>query len=222
MSEQASETPQRKRGRPRAGERAGALPAKARIIRAAELEFAERGYESASLRAVARRADVDPALVHHYFDDKADLFAATIRAPVRPDRIIAAIIAGPRDQMGTSVVRYLLEQLDAPVAQRRVIALVRTAIGVGPGSRILKEFLVREVFLRLASGVAGGTPDSEAERAASLAASQIVGLILTRYVLALEPIASASVDELVARVGPVIQWHLVGYADGRGLDVGDA
>jgi AcrR family transcriptional regulator len=197
----------KKRGRPPASTGAARGSARTRIIHAAEHEFAERGYEAASLRAVARRAGVDPALVHHYFDDKADLFTATIKAPVRPDRLITTTLAGPRDEVGASIVRLLFEQLGAPQARRRVVMLLRTALGTGPASRILKEFLVREVFFRIASSIGG----DDAELRAGLAASQVVGLIIARYVLAIEPLASASVDELVERVGPVIQWHLVGF-----------
>jgi AcrR family transcriptional regulator len=179
---------------------------KAAIIRAATEEFAERGYEAASLRAIARRAGVDSALVHHYFEDKADLFTATLEAPLRPDRVITVILAGPREDVGTSIVRYLLEQLEDKKARARMVAILRTAVGSGPGSRMLKEFLVREVFQRLAA--ASGSADADLR--ANLAASQLVGLMLTRFVLRLEPIASTPTEELVQRVGPVIQWHLFG------------
>ena len=208
MSDATEATPRRRRGRPRAGARSGAS-GKAAIIRAATQEFADRGYEAASLRAIARRAGVDSALVHHYFENKADLFTATLGAPLRPDRAITAILAGPRDEVGTSIVRYLLTQLDDQKAQARVVAILRTAVGSGPGSRMLKEFLVREVFQRLAAA----SSSDDADLRANLAAAQLVGVLLTRFVLRLEPIASAPTDELVRRVGPVIQWHLFGSGE---------
>jgi AcrR family transcriptional regulator len=195
----------RPRGRPRG---AAAGDARATILKAAGEEFAERGYEASSLRAIARRAGVDPALVHHYFEDKRDLFAETIHAPFRPDRVVPGILAGPRDQVGESVARYVLTELASPTAQKRVGLVLRTAIGHNPASRMLREFLVREVLHRVAEGVGG--PDAELR--ATLAASQIVGLMMTRYVLRIEPIASAPIDELVGRLGPVLQWHLVDYA----------
>lgn len=194
----------RGRGRPRK-QPAGAS-AKAAIVKAATQEFAERGYEAASLRAVARRAGVDSALVHHYFADKADLFAAALEVPLRPDRMLSVILAGPREEVGRAIVRYLLEQLDDPKAQARFLVVFRTAVGSGPGSRMLKEFLVREVLGRLAAS--GGAPDADLR--ATLAASQLVGLMITRFVVKLEPIAHASPDELVERIGPVVQWHLFG------------
>ncbi len=208
VSDATEATPRRRRGRPRAGARSGAST-KAAIIRSATEEFADRGYEAASLRAIARRAGVDSALVHHYFEDKADLFMATLEAPLRPDRAITLILAGPRGDVGTSIVRYLLEQLEQQKAQARIVAILRTAVGSGPGSRMLKEFLVREVFQRLAAASAS----EDADLRANLAASQLVGVLLTRFVLRLEPIASTPTDELVRRVGPVIQWHLFGTGE---------
>lgn len=198
MSEVAE---RRRRGRPR-----GARDTRAIILKAATEEFADHGYEAASLRAVARRAGVDSALVHHYFDDKADLFTASLEAPLRPDRALNVILSGPRDDVGASIVRYLLEHLENEKAQSRVVAILRTALGSGPASRMLKEFLAREVFLRLAAA----THADDAELRADLAASQIVGLLATRFVLNLEPIATVSAEELARRVGPVVQWHLFG------------
>jgi AcrR family transcriptional regulator len=196
----------RRRGRPRKGDQDGAST-RAAILKAAAEEFADRGYEAASLRAVARRAGVDSALVHHYFEDKADLFASSLEAPLRPDRLIAAVLTGPRDDVGVGVVRHLLLNLENPKSQARVVTILRTALSSAPGSRMLKEFLTREIFSRLAAASGG----EDADLRANLAASQIVGLMMTRFVLKLEPIASASVDELARRVGPVVQWHLYGY-----------
>jgi len=195
----------RRRGRPRKGERDGASTRTA-ILKAASEEFAERGYEAASLRAIARRAGVDSALVHHYFDDKADLFASSLEAPLRPDRLIASVLAGPRDDVGATIVRLLLLSLEDPKAQARVVTILRTALSSAPGSRMLKEFLSREIFSRLATASAA----EDADLRANLAASQIVGLMMTRFVLKLDHVADASVDELAQRIGPVLNWHLYG------------
>lgn len=214
---QVSEVAERRgRGRPRK-QRDGAS-AKSAILKAATEEFAERGYDAASLRAIARRAGVDSALVHHYFDDKADLFTASLDAPLRPDRILGVILAGPREEVGASIVRMLIRQLDDARSQARIVAILRTALGSGPGSRMLKEFLTREVFVRLAA-LAGG---DDADLRANLAASQLVGLILTRFVLKLEPVAHADADELARRIGPVIQWHLFGEIQGGAVRPGSA
>jgi AcrR family transcriptional regulator len=195
----------RGRGRPRKAR--GAASARDAIVRAAAEEFVERGYEAASLRAIARRAGVDSALVHHYFDGKADLFAAALEAPLRPDRVLDVVLSAPREEIGERLVRYLCEQLDDGPAAGRMVVVLRTALGSGPGTRMVREFLTREVFSRLAALNDGA---DDAELRADLAAAQIVGLIMTRYVLKLEPVAAASADELARRVGPVLQWHLFG------------
>ncbi|HEY9478205.1 MAG TPA: TetR family transcriptional regulator [Microbacteriaceae bacterium] len=209
MSE-ATRPSTRARGRPHASRGA---QKKADIVRAATEEFAERGYEAASLRAIAHRAGVDPALVHYYFDDKADLFTAQLQAPFRPDKLVAEVLAGPREDYGVNVVSHLLAALGTPAAQRRAASILRNVVGNRLVGGIVKEFLVREVFLKIAREL--GTADAELR--ATLAASQVLGLVVTRYVLKVEPIASAPASELVARLGPVIQWHLVDYGDGSVL-----
>ncbi|MCU1505050.1 MAG: hypothetical protein QOG18_1543 [Microbacteriaceae bacterium] len=176
------------------------------IVAAAAAEFASRGYESASMRSIARRAGVDPALVHHYFQDKADLFAESISAPIRPDRIVKEILAGPREKIGENIIRYLLAALDDKTARTRMISLLHTALGQEFAATMLRQFLTREVLRRIADTIGG--PDAELR--ASLAASQIVGLIVVRFGVAIEPLATAPVDVVVAMVAPVIQWHLSG------------
>lgn len=195
----------RGRGRPRKAR--GATSARDAIVRAAAEEFVERGYEAASLRAVARRAGVDSALVHHYFDGKADLFAAALETPLRPDRLLDVVLSAPREEIGVRLVRHLCEQLDDRPAAGRMVVVLRTALGSGPGTRMVREFLAREVFSRLA---ALNSDADDADLRADLAASQIVGLIMTRYVLKLDPVAVTPADELARRVGPVLQWHLFG------------
>lgn len=203
-----SELAERRRpGRPR--KERGAASARSAILRAAADEFAERGYEAASLRAVARRAGVDSALVHHYFNGKADLFAATLEVPLRPDRLLDVVLAGPRDDVGQSLVRYVLERLDDEKSARRMIVVMRTVLGSGPGTRMVREFLAREVLSKLAS--LSDAPDAALR--GELAAAQLVGIMMTRYALQVEPIASAPADELARRVGPVLQWHLFGSPD---------
>ncbi len=193
-------------GRPR-GRRGGGSDSRAEIVAAAGHEFLAHGYDGASVRAIARRAGVDPALVHHYFDGKADLFAESIKAPIRPDRIVREILRGPRDQVGDSLVRMLLTTMEDEKTRGRVIGLIRAALGHDFAATMLRQFLFREVFHRIAEGL--DVPDGELR--ANLTATQVVGLMVVRYGVRPEPLASASIDEVARRVGPVIQWHLLGY-----------
>lgn len=199
MSEAAG--PRRGRRRKDAGDARGA------ILKAAGTEFLANGYDGTSLRAIARRAEVDPALVHHYFDDKAALFMESLEAPVRPQDIVRRALAAPRDRIGETVVRAVLEALDTPATRDRMRQLVRTALGHDFAARMLRQFVLREVLGRIAGAI--DAPDAQFR--ATLAASQIVGLMVVRAGLRAEPLASAPIDDVVARIGPVVQWHLVDF-----------
>ena len=199
-------TQPRRRGRPRGANRDDT---KARILAAAAAEFGERGYEAASIRSIARRAEVDPSLVHHYFDDKSALVAEVVAVPLRPDRIVQGALEGPIEGQRVSLAEAcrVLAAWDNPAVRPAATAAMRSAIGHGPVARMLREFLRREIMHRVATRI-GDADDTELR--AELAASQVVGVIMVRYVLAFEPVASLSDDEIVARVAPAIQWHLTG------------
>lgn len=191
----------RRRGRPRGG-----TDSRERIIAAAVDEFGEQGYEASTVRAIAARAGVDSALVHHYFGTKADLFAEAVGIPMRPDIDVPGILNGPRELVGERVVRYVLEAFEKPDVRRRGVVLIRTAIGSRLTTPLLAGFLSRELIGRIAR-----TLDvDDAELRATLVASQIAGLLVARYVIKLPALAAASVDELVTRVGPTVQRYLFG------------
>lgn len=192
-------TAPRRRGRPRGG-----TDSRERILAAAVDEFGEQGYDGSTVRSIAGRAGVDSALVHHYFGTKADLFAEAVGIPLRPDIDVPGIVAGPRDEVGERLVRYVLEAFERPEVRRRGVMLIRTALGSRVTSPLLAGFLSRELIGRIAKLLA--VPDAELR--ATLVASQIAGLIVTRYVLALGPLAAADISDLVHRVGPTVQRYL--------------
>ncbi|MBN6190808.1 MULTISPECIES: TetR/AcrR family transcriptional regulator [Microbacterium] len=192
-------TAPRRRGRPRGG-----TDSRERILAAAVDEFGEQGYDGSTVRSIAGRAGVDSALVHHYFGTKADLFAEAVGIPLRPDIDVPGIVAGPRDEVGERLVRYVLEAFERPEVRRRGVMLIRTALGSRVTSPLLAGFLARELIGRIAKLLA--VPDAELR--ATLVASQIAGLIVTRYVLALGPLAAADIGDLVHRVGPTVQRYL--------------
>lgn len=189
----------RRRGRPRGGS-----DSRDRIIAAAIDEFGELGYDAATMRAIAARAGVDSALLHHYFGTKADLFTASIGVPIRPDVDIPALLAAERADFGPHVVRYVLEQWEKPEMSRRGVVLLRAAIGNRLTTPLLAGFLSRELLGRIAAQL--DVPDADFR--AGLVASQMAGLLMTRYVLKLAPVVEASVDELVERIGPTVQRYL--------------
>ncbi|WP_374314307.1 TetR family transcriptional regulator [Microbacterium sp.] len=202
MAEYVVPAPKRRRGRPRTGE----SDARDRIMAAAVEEFAEAGYDGATIRGIAARAGVDSALVHHHFGTKADLFGETIQAPMRPDLALPEILAGPRDRIGERIVRYILETWEQPEVRRRGVVLLRSAIGNKLTTPLLAGFLSRELLSRIARSL----DTADADLRAALAASQIAGLLIARYVLRLPALAEASVDDLVDRIGPTIQRYLLG------------
>ncbi|MGL4257283.1 MAG: TetR family transcriptional regulator [Microbacterium sp.] len=202
MAEYVVPAPKRRRGRPRTGE----SDARDRIMAAAVEEFAEAGYDGATIRGIAARAGVDSALVHHHFGTKADLFGETIQAPMRPDLALPEILAGPRDRIGERIVRYILETWEQPEVRRRGVVLLRSAIGNKLTTPLLAGFLSRELLSRIARSL----DTADADLRAALAASQIAGLLIARYVLRLPALSEASVDDLVDRIGPTIQRYLLG------------
>lgn len=193
----------RKRGRPK-GSTTGTT--KAAILRAASKEFSHAGYEAASLRSVARRAGVDPALVHHYFKDKDDLFVQAMHIPVNPGEIIAQAATAPLEQMGEALVRALLTTWRKPAFRTAATAMIRGLISSSSATKILRPFLQKEIFSRLGSRL----PEDSAEPRVALVASQIIGLIVARYIIDLEPVASMDDEQVIELVAPTIQRYLTG------------
>lgn len=195
-------TTKRRRGRPRGG----GGDARERILSAATTEFAEAGYDAATIRAIAARAAVDAALVHHYFGTKADLFAATMDAPIRPDIAIRTLLDGPVDTLGERIARYVLESWEEADVRRRGLVLLRSALSNRVTAPVLAGFLARELLERIAGQL--GRPDAALR--ASLVASQIAGVLVARYILRLPAMRAASIDELVAWLAPTLQRYLTG------------
>lgn len=190
----------------RTGRRRGDSGSRGAILDAARTSFADRGYDGASIRAIAADAAVDPALVHHYFGSKDHLFAAAMAVPVEPHALVARLLDGGTDDLGERLVRTALGVYGNPVTGRPLLALVRSAITNERAARMLRQFLTREVLGPVARAVGTDQP----ELRASLCGSQIIGLVLARYVVRVEPLASATDDQVVAWVGPTLQRYLTG------------
>jgi AcrR family transcriptional regulator len=177
------------------------------VLAAAREAFAERGFDGATIRGIAGAAGVDPALVHHYFGNKDKLFLAALEAPVDPGELLPEVLSAPRDELGAAVVRLLLKVWDGPM-QPAGLALLRSAVSNEWTAKLLREFLVARVLRRVV-GTLGYSP-AERDARGALVGSQLVGLVMTRYVLKLEPIASASRESLVEAYAPTLQRYLTG------------
>ena len=153
------------------------------MLAAARTAFAERGFDGATIRGIAAAAGVDPALVHHYFGSKDKLFLAAIQAPVNRADLLPEVLAGGRDDLGQNVVRLLLRVWDGPM-QPAALALVRSAVGKEWTAKLLREFLVTQVLRRVVGTL--DLPAREREIRGALAASQLIGLVMGRYVLKID------------------------------------
>ncbi|MGN6611482.1 MAG: TetR/AcrR family transcriptional regulator [Angustibacter sp.] len=188
----------------RRGRRPAGSDARADILAAARTEFAAQGYDATSLRGVARRAGVDPALVHHYFDDKSALFAAAQDLPISPASAAEVLLAGPAPELGERIVRFFLATWDAPEGRERIVALLRSASTHEDAARTLREFLAREVFGRVVTALGADQPDVRG----ALVASQLLGLAMARYVLRMPAVADAPAEDLVVWLAPSVQRYL--------------
>jgi AcrR family transcriptional regulator len=177
------------------------------VLAAARTAFAEKGFDGATIRGIATAAGVDPALVHHYFGTKDALFLAAVEAPADPQDLLPEVLAGGPDALGERLVRMFLEVWDGP-AQPAGLALVRSAVGNEWTARLLREFLVARVLRGIVSTL--DAPPAEREARGALVASQLVGLVMARYVLRIEPLASASAESLVDALAPTLQRYLTG------------
>ncbi|MEV8590386.1 TetR family transcriptional regulator [Streptomyces sp. NPDC051180] len=194
----------RRRGRPSRTEEESGPGARERILEAARAEFAERGYDKASVRGIARAAGVDPALVHHYFGTKDDVFAAAIEVSFEPAAVVPAIVAGPRDALGERLARFFIGVWENPVSRAPLLATVRSALTHEAAAKVLRTFVLRRLLERIAAELDVPDPALRAE----LAASQMIGVVIMRYVIQVEPLASADPEEIVAQVAPTLQRYL--------------
>ena len=191
--------------RPTRGRRPGAPDTRADVLAAARTSFAEKGFRGTTIRAVAAAAGVDPALVHHYFGTKDDLFLAALELPVDPREVLAPVVAQGPDGAGERLLRAFLSVWDDPDAGVRLLAVARSILAED-GGRLLKDGFLPVVVGPVLASLVRDRPEDRLP----LVVSQILGLIVTRYVVAVPAMAQLPAEDLVARVGPVLQHYLTG------------
>jgi AcrR family transcriptional regulator len=189
----------------RTGRRPGNPDTREAILVAARDAFADRGFDGASIRAIATAAGVDPALVHHYYGSKDQLFLESMRVPIDPGAAISAALGGGVDGAGERLVRMLLTIWDSP-AGIGAAAVIRSAVSNETFARMLREFIARVIMRRIAKSL--DLDPAEAPMRTGLVATQVAGLILTRYIVQVQPLASAPPEVLVGLIGPTVQRYL--------------
>ncbi|WP_425394062.1 TetR family transcriptional regulator [Actinokineospora inagensis] len=186
------------------GRRPGGADTRAALLTAAREVFVEQGYDGATVRAIARRAGVDAAMVNHWFGGKESLFAeAVLKLPFNPrEHLAQALRDGDPALMGERVTRTFLTTWDAH-GGGIFAALIRSVAAHDQVSHALRDFFHHNVFAELATVAKDNAP-----LRANLVATQLIGLGIVRYVTRFDPTATVEVETLAKAVGPTIQRYL--------------
>jgi AcrR family transcriptional regulator len=194
---------------PKVGRRPGNQDTRGQIITAARHAFAAKGFAGTSMRGIASDAGVDAALIHHYFDSKQQLFLATIAMPLELPGFVEQVAAGTRSDLGERLVRTVLGVWDSDL-QPSLVAAIRTALTDPVLTRSVAEFFTLEVIGHVLRR--DDLPAEEANRRAGLVASQILGLLIGRYVLRLPVLVNRESADLVTEIGPTVQRYIDGHS----------
>jgi AcrR family transcriptional regulator len=190
----------------RTGRRPGRPDTRALILAAAKSEFADKGFDRATVRGIARVAAVDPALVHHYFGTKDDLLLAALEVPFDPREVIPALAEPGPAGLGERIARTFVSIWDVEEQRRPFVALLKTAMSSEAAADLLRGGLARMVL----STIAGAIDADDAPLRAELVATQLIGLAMARYIVRLEPLASADPEVVVAHIAPTLQRYIDG------------
>jgi AcrR family transcriptional regulator len=193
-------------GRKRPGRPAGSSDTRERILTNARVLFARNGIANTSIRAVAAAAGVDSALVHHYFGTKEKLFAAAVRVPIDPMDIISPLRETPVEELGHKIPSMLLPLWDSEVGAG-FIATLRSILA-GSEVNLFRSF-IRDVIAVEVGARVDNPPGSGIIRI-QFVASQLVGVLMARYILDLEPFKSLPAEQIVETIAPNLQRYLTG------------
>ncbi|MEO6821006.1 MAG: TetR family transcriptional regulator [Candidatus Nanopelagicales bacterium] len=177
------------------------------LLDAARSAYAARGFIATTFKGVAAAAGVAPEVARNYYDSREELFAAAMRLPFEPASALQALLAPGLDGMGERLVRTTMSMFSDPQTREQLAELVRAGAGASKATAAMREFLDVAVVDRAATAL--GVPD--ARMRVVLATSYLLGAATSRYVLKLEPLASASDEEVVRLLAPVVQATLTGH-----------
>jgi AcrR family transcriptional regulator len=169
------------------------------ILEAARATFATRGYEQTTIRAVAAQADIDPSMVMRYFGSKAGLFTAASTMDLHPPDLRSV----PVRRRGEHIVRHFVDRWESATTDETLVFMMRTAVTNEAVAAQMQATFDELIIVPIAA-----LGDDDAGERAALIGSQMLGLVLCRYVLRLEPFASLPIEDVVARIAPTIQRYL--------------
>ncbi|MCT7659986.1 TetR/AcrR family transcriptional regulator [Mycobacterium deserti] len=196
--------------RKRPGRPPGPSDTRERILVGARDLFSRNGFDKTSIRAVAAEAGVDPALVHHYFGTKTQLFAAAIHIPIDPMQVIGPLQQIPVEEIGLTLPSLLLPLWDSEMG-KGFIATLRSILA-GNDTSLVRSFLQEVVAKEVGSRV--DNPPGSGKIRMQFVASQLVGVVMARYILELDPFKSLPVEQIAETIGPNLQHYLTGDLPG--------
>jgi AcrR family transcriptional regulator len=189
---------------PRTGRRPGASGTREAIAEAARRRFAELGYERATLRGIAEEAAVDPALVVHFFGSKQELFLSVMTLPFEPEEVMPELLTGPRSQVGLRFARFAVGVMEEPRSRSVITGILRAATSEPEAARLTRDLVAR----RIVGAIAESLAMDDAPLRANLVASQVVGLVMARHIIRVEPLASLDPEALIDAIAPNLQRYL--------------
>jgi len=192
--------------RKRPGRPPGTSDTRDRILDNARELFARNGIGNTSIRSIAAAAGVDSALVHHYFGTKEQLFAAAVHIPIDPMRVIGPMREIPVEQLGSALPSLLLPLWDSEMGPA-FLATLRSMLA-GDGVGLIRSFLQDVISVEIGARV--DEPPGSGRIRVQFVASQLVGIVMARYIIELEPFASLTVEQIAETVAPTLQRYLTG------------
>jgi AcrR family transcriptional regulator len=187
------------------GRRPGNEDTREVILQSARTAFAEQGYSATSVRDIAKLAAVDPSLVIYYFGSKERLFEAAMQFPFEFSETLQSLAAGGIKGIGQRIIRFVLTTWDDPVSRQPLVAMLRSAVSTDEGANMLRGFLTDVMVDTVAAIV--DAPDARLR--ATLMSSHLTGIVILRYIVRMEPLASADIETLVDWLAPAFQGYLV-------------
>jgi AcrR family transcriptional regulator len=200
----------------RRGRRQGEPVSRDAVLSAAKQRFATEGYEKTTLRAIARDAHVDPSMVLYLFGSKEELFRESLRLILDPEVLVAALTGAADDDpdIGTRMVRTYLRIWETPDTAASMRAMLQSATSNTDANDAFRGFMQNYVLTAVSGALGGG---EQARLRAMLAASNLVGTAVLRYIIQVPPLATLSADEVVALIAPTVTRYLTADADVLGL-----
>ena len=183
------------------------------VLRAAKQRFAVEGYEKTTLRSIANDAHVDPSMVLYLFGSKAELFRESLRLIIDPELLVAALADGEGD-IGTRMVRTYVGIWEHPDTAASMVAMLQSATSNSDAHEAFRAFMQSYVLTAVSGALGGG---EQARLRAMLAATNLVGTAILRYVMQVPPLAALPTDDVVKLIAPSVTRYLTASAEELGL-----